>query len=69
MKEKRRTINLQILALPMILIVYGLFIYVDNDLENDNQAKLEEYGSLYAVTVATLCLGLLTFFEDLLIFF
>jgi hypothetical protein len=35
----------------------------------ETQAKFESWGAIYAVLVATIILGVLTYFEDLLILF
>ena len=69
LKEKRKTINLQILTTPFVLACYTLYIFFNEDIQNENQAKLEEYGSIYAVSVCSAALGLLTYFEDLIICF
>jgi hypothetical protein len=67
--EKRRTVNLQILATPLLLFTYIFFQLMDEDLEQEAQAKFESWGAIYAVCVATIILGVLTYFEDLLILF
>jgi hypothetical protein len=67
--QKRHNINLSVLMLPFVLMIYLAFRESDIDLQMMKQAKIDEFGSSVVVGLTTFSLGVLTYWDDLLITF
>ena len=53
--------------LPFVLIIYLAFRESDIDLQMMKQAKIDEFGSSLCVGLTTFSLGVLTYWDDLLV--
>lgn len=67
--QKRNNINLAVLMLPLVFIFYMGFKSADMDLKIGNQLQVEPIGATIAVALCVFGIGVLTYFDDLILTF
>ena len=67
--QKRNNINLSVLMLPIVLAIYLSFNLADLDMQMRSQAKIDVLGSVITVALCVFGLGVLTYFDDLILCF
>lgn len=62
--------NLALLQLPFMLLVYSsYYIVVDEDVIDDGSQKIAELGTTIVCCVMCFCMALLTYDDELILFY